>query len=763
MQTQFKSLSLSTRIVAVTVVVVVAVVAVNYAVFVRGYQSRAREALVERAKVFTAVADEAKNHLSRLHQTGAIDTQGLSAELAEGLAAGKPLSESKLFGTIPIVAGWTAAQEAAKRENTQFRISAFDARSAKNEPAPGSFDERLLRQLTEAVAAGKGDIVTGIDETANTLHVMRAIRLGENCLMCHGDPGSSWDPDGDGKDVTGHRMEGWKAGDMHGSYHIVMPLAPVGQQVASFILSGMAWTLPLLAVVVGVFIYLITVLVRRPLNALRDVTQAVAEGDLTRVLPEPLLQRGDEIGDLGRAVGQLGSSVRASISEVLNGTETLVAVSEGLTATSERITGRAQHTAGQAEAVSAAAEESSVNVTSVAAGMEQASTNLASVAAATEQMSATVAEIAGASARARTVGDEASAQARAVAAVVQELGEAAQAIGKVTETITSISAQTNLLALNATIEAARAGAAGKGFAVVAHEIKALAQQTAMATEDIKVKVSGVQMSTGNAIADIEKIAGVIREVGSLVGSIATSIEEQTSVTKDVAENISQAAAGIRDANERIAQTATAARSIADEISAVSVQGQAANSDSLHLQEDGDMLSGVTGRLRQIVERFSLGRETNFGGIKQAHLRWRNRLIDMFEGRQTLTPAEVRDHQGCSLGKWYHQEGVEHFGHLGSFRALGEEHAAFHAFVAEVVTQWNAGHAAEAKEMFEDLVPRTARLFNLLDALALEAIGVSAASEDSHPGRRLRPGRSGNGTLPMRGRQEFPAVGMTTRQ
>lgn len=609
----FNSLSLSTRIVGITVAVVIAVVAVNYVVFVRGYRVRAQEALVEKAKVFTAVADEAKNHVSRLHQKGAIDTRALSAELADSLAAGKAVTDTKLYGTIPIVAGWTAAQEAAKRENTEFRVTAFNARDTKNQPAPGSFEERLLRQLTDQVAAGKGEIIAGVDTAANTLHVMRAIRLGENCLMCHGAPGSSWDPDGDGKDVTGHRMEGWKTGDMHGSYHIVMPLDPVGQQVASFLLSGMAWTGPLLVIVVGIFVYLITRLVRNPMNALRDGTQAIAEGDLSRDLPAPLLERGDEIGDLARALGDLSTSMRGSIQEVLRGTRTLGGVSEGLVDTSERISARAKETSVQAEAVSAAAEESSVNATSVAAGMEQASANLASVAAATEEMSATVAEIAGASARARAVGEEASAQAHAVAAVVQELGQAAQAIGKVTETITNISAQTNLLALNATIEAARAGAAGKGFAVVAHEIKELAQQTATATEDIKAKVSGVQMSTGNAIADIEKIAGVIREVGSLVASIATSIEEQTSVTKDVAQNISQAAAGIRDANERIAQTATAVRSIAGDIAAVSAQGQAATHDSSQLEADANRLRDVTERFGDIAARFVLGEDIESEG------------------------------------------------------------------------------------------------------------------------------------------------------
>ena len=139
---------------------------------------------------------------------------------------------------------------------------------------------------------------------------------------------------------------------------------------------------------------------------------------------------------------------------------------------------------------------------------------------------------------------------------MQQLGQAAQQISKVTETITDISSQTNLLALNATIEAARAGSSGKGFAVVANEVKELARQTSAATEDIKRTIAGVQGFTGTAIADIDKIAGVISEVGQIVSSIAASVEEQTAVTRDVASNIAQASAGVKSVNDRVAQTAS---------------------------------------------------------------------------------------------------------------------------------------------------------------------------------------------------------------
>ncbi len=603
-----RNLKLAPRIVAVTVAVVVAVVVVNYLVFLRGYRSSAVDAMVEKAKAFSAVADESKNHASLLHRTGAFDAKVLVEELKAELARGKAVSDSRYFKTIPVVAGWTAALEAAKRENIEFRITSFDARNKEHEPAAGSFEEKLLRQLTDQAGAAKGDIVHAVNETDNTLHVMRAIRLTENCLTCHGNPGSQWDLEKTGKDATGHAMEGWKSGDMHGSYHVVMPLAPVQAQSAAFLGKGLAWTVPLVVLAILGLVYLVAVLIRRPVNALVEHTGIVANGDLTRSISSELTGRGDEIGELARALDGLSSALRGSLLEVLDSTGTLGNVSDGLLGTSRRLSAGARESASRSETVAAAAEEASANTISVAAGMEQASTNLSSVAAATEELSATVAEIASNSARAHAVGEQASAQAQAVASMVQELGQAAQAIGKVTETINDISAQTNLLALNATIEAARAGAAGKGFAVVAHEIKELARQTAAATEDIKSKVSGVQMSTATAITDIEKISGVIREVGQLVASIATAIEEQTSVTKDVASNISQASAGIHDANERVAQTATVSKSIAGDIATVSAQSRALNADSDQLQEDANLLRGVTDRLSQLAARFELGQD-----------------------------------------------------------------------------------------------------------------------------------------------------------
>jgi methyl-accepting chemotaxis protein len=340
----------------------------------------------------------------------------------------------------------------------------------------------------------------------------------------------------------------------------------------------------------------------------------MSKGDFSIPVSPHALSRGDELGAMAGALEQLNQNIGSMIGEITGGTQTLAAASTELSAVSNQLAGNSQETSGKANTVAAAAEEMSANTTSVAAGMEQATTNLTTVAAGTEEMTATIGEIAGNSEKARSITSQAVTQADQISQTMKDLGKAALEIGKVTETINGISAQTNLLALNATIEAARAGAAGKGFAVVAGEIKELAQQTAAATEDIKTKISGVQSSTAGAVADIEKIAGVIREVSDIVSTIATAIEEQSAVTKNIASSIAQASEGVKDANLRVAQSAEASQSIAREIAGVNQSIADVRQGGEQVQASAVELSQLAERLKELVSHFKTNQSaSNAGG------------------------------------------------------------------------------------------------------------------------------------------------------
>ena len=155
METPKKSMSLSVKIVAATVGVVVAIVAVNYVVFLSGYTRDAKKDLMEKAAAFTAVADETKNHVSKLQSDHSFDGDKLLSEALAQVKAGSSYDKTRFYQTIPVVAAWTAARQAAKDEGLDFKVPAFHARNPANEVDPGSFRGKLLSDLEASVKAGK--------------------------------------------------------------------------------------------------------------------------------------------------------------------------------------------------------------------------------------------------------------------------------------------------------------------------------------------------------------------------------------------------------------------------------------------------------------------------------------------------------------------------------------------------------------------------------------------------------------------------------
>jgi methyl-accepting chemotaxis protein len=296
-----------------------------------------------------------------------------------------------------------------------------------------------------------------------------------------------------------------------------------------------------------------------PLRLTVSTLKKIAEGDLTQRLA---VNSQDEIGQMARALNQTLEKMKSAVQAIKSGAERVASSSGDLSSTSGQMSGSSRQASDRAHAVAASAEQLTANTKSVAQGMEDATANLIRIASNTEQMTSTVNEIANNSGKARQVTEEASLQTVRISEMMVHLGQSTSEIGRITEAITEISAQTNLLALNATIEAARAGSAGKGFAVVASEIKELAKQTAAATEDIRTRISGVQSSTAESIAEIEKVSKVIHNVSCIVTTIATAIEEQATVTRDLAGNIAEATTGVGDANSRVSEASLATQEIA---------------------------------------------------------------------------------------------------------------------------------------------------------------------------------------------------------
>jgi methyl-accepting chemotaxis protein len=411
----------------------------------------------------------------------------------------------------------------------------------------------------------------------------------------------------------------------------------------------------------GFVAILVTRSVTRPVLEVRNLTKAMADGDLRQRIP---LRQKDEVGQLSEATNTLADAFSRIVTEIRNVSDGMAGSADQLSGVSNHLLSQSEHASMKAASVASASEQLTTNISTMASAAEEMSTSVASISSASEEMSINVGTISSAAEQTATnvsvvssavteisgsfadvlkdvhegssVAGEATRMADSASETIQLLNRSGVEISKVTETIKMIALQTNLLALNATIEATSAGDAGRGFAVVAHEIKELANQSAKAAEDIARRIEGVQDDTRKAVQVIQSVSQIIKDINASAGRISTSVEKQTRAAAMISQNVSEASKGVGDiarsiaevakaagdmsrnvaeaargateVSRNVAQAAQAAGGISTDIHGVSDASRATNESAARVNTSADQLDDLSKKLRGLIGRFKVTTE-----------------------------------------------------------------------------------------------------------------------------------------------------------
>ena len=346
-----------------------------------------------------------------------------------------------------------------------------------------------------------------------------------------------------------------------------------------------------------------------------EFLKQLASGDFSQPLNLSNSTASELIESIRRLVGTSLGKSKTLINELNNDSATLSNYcSEGVAAATKDISSelaQARETRDRLTSVAAAAEEITVNVSSIADNAVTTQSGVDTITNTTNELTSAAQEIAKNTELARSITAKAVTDAESAANQFDALKSAANEISKVTNTITEVSDQTKLLALNATIEAARAGEAGLGFAVVASEVKELASQTNLANTDIKNKIDIIQSTVDTTLRSMQSLTQVISEVNNVVSTIAAAAEEQSLATESISDTLKSTTEDISTMNINVAESSLAINEMNGNLSSSVTMANNMIEFMQGMAKDNEaMLACATTNFAEIVTLQSRGEDIN---------------------------------------------------------------------------------------------------------------------------------------------------------
>ncbi|MGO0060140.1 methyl-accepting chemotaxis protein [Brevibacillus fluminis] len=391
------------------------------------------------------------------------------------------------------------------------------------------------------------------------------------------------------------------------------PLSEATQQVTELSqISLLAAAIILVIATAGVFAF--TTRLVRPLQKMSELTEQVAQGDLTIQLTH---RSQDEIGRLANHFMVMIENMRNVIGKIGGATEQVKQSSESLAMMSKETKHAADQVALTIAELAAGTAETAESVTDATEKMNRAIATVQEIATFTDRVMEASEQSKESAENGRSHAVEAMAKmeelqkvTQQTSSIIEKLDGHSREIGSIVGMITAIARQTNLLALNASIEAARAGEQGKGFAVVAEEVRKLANETGHSAEQIADLIRQTQHESRLAVESATHGAKMMAEGAAVVKQAGTAFDDIAANVDNVEQHNQQIHAAIKELlqmsgrilndMENISAVTQEASAGAEEVSASSQQ-QAAGANQI--AADAQTFTELAENLQTLVKQF----------------------------------------------------------------------------------------------------------------------------------------------------------------